>query len=299
MALDLFLLWRKNHRALHGAVLILLAFLAAFLLQHGYILLFSVTTCFLLGRILFNHSFTYWKWIVSSALLYATFWITLSWQQMYWITAPLPSALTPLPAAFVFAFCSQCSVLPYLIKKDAVHTAFDSCDWESKTESELLALEVRELYQKIKVLLREHPAESKVREELETFAEQTILLCYRMQQICTEIETSDDATLEQQISDLEQKVDATHDLPTRRQYERALASKRKQKEQRNGLRLQAERLRSQAINYVSTLENMRFAYANRHFSSATNGNTGIEFFLQMTQTHTDNIYETTEAYLKL
>ncbi|HEY4492425.1 MAG TPA: hypothetical protein VI958_10540, partial [Acidobacteriota bacterium] len=145
----------------------------------------------------------------------------------------------------------------------------------------------------------EHQTEAKVKEELEKFAEETIRLCYRMQQICKEIEACDPVILAQQMSELEKKVEATEDPPARRQYEQALASKRKQQEQRDAMKTQAERLRSQAMNYVSTLENMRFAYANRHFSSATYGSAGIDFFLQMTQTHADNVYETTQGYLKL
>ncbi len=54
---------------------------------------------------------------------------------------------------------------------------------------------------------------------------------------------------------------------------------------------QAERARAQILNYVSTLENMRFAYAHRGFSSSGDSPENIEFFMNPAKLRAENTYE--------
>jgi hypothetical protein len=297
-ALDLFLLWRKNHSALRGAILVAAALFCGFLFSNGYVLLFSLCLSIIIGKFLVEESFRWWKWIVSSALLYATMGITSTWYQLsagvYW----LPPALSPLLPGAVFAFCFYFSFVVYLLRKDPVEEAFDHYTWEQRSESLQIASQTRDLYQKIKTQLQTPDAEPRVKEELENFAEQTIHLCHRLLEISREVDASDPAAIEEQLQQLQKKAQDVSDPMARKHYEHASASKRRQKEQLDALRMQAERIRSQSIHYVIALENMRFAYTNRQFTNSSVP-AGIDYFLQMTQTRTDNIYETSEAYARL
>jgi hypothetical protein len=117
-------------------------------------------------------------------------------------------------------------------------------------------------------------------------------------EISREVDASDPAAIEEQLQQLQKKAQDVSDPMARKHYEHASASKRRQKEQLDALRMQAERIRSQSIHYVIALENMRFAYTNRQFTNSSVP-AGIDYFLQMTQTRTDNIYETSEAYARL
>jgi hypothetical protein len=183
--------------------------------------------------------------------------------------------------------------------KDAVLSAHESYVWRDRSEPALISLQAKNLYESVKTELRKQRYDERVLEEIEEFSEKMIHLCHQLQEINDALTQADTEKLADEITALEQKATSCKDPTSRKNYEKALANRRKQKQQFEALETQVERIRAQVVNYISALENVRFAYAHRHFSSAEQRTDGIEFVLQMAKNQAENVYETSEAYEKL
>ena len=162
-----------------------------------------------------------------------------------------------------------------------------------------MASQARDYYRQVKQQVEERSADSKIKEELREFTEKTIHLCHDFQEITRELSRTSELDVVEQAKQLEQRLRSVTDLVARRQYEQALANKKKQLERYQGLHSHAERFRAQVLNYISALENMRFAYTNRKFNSAGDTAEGIEFLMHITDNQADNVYDTSEAYQRL
>jgi hypothetical protein len=194
----------------------------------------------------------------------------------------------------IFGFCAGFSFLPYLLRKDRVEEAVESTHWNARSESETLTKQVEELYRIIRVQLEDEP---RMQEELEDLCEKIVHICRQYQDLTIELSKTKLEDLHAQICTLKERVSATADATAKHQYEQTLINKEKQCRQYESLQTKAERLRAQLLHYVSGLENMRFAYANREFRSAGEGKETIEFFMNMARAET--AYDASEAYQNL
>jgi hypothetical protein len=216
------------------------------------------------------------------------------WQQMNFLHAYIPAIALPAVHGLIFSFCAGVSFLPFAMRKDRAQEAFDCSAWTPRSETEALARQTLDLYHIVRAQLED---EAKLQDDLEDFCEKTILLCRRLRDLTGELSKTDLDELDNQMGALKAKVESVTDAVARKQYEQALANKEKQKKQFESLHNKAERLRAQILHYLSGLENMRFAYANREFRTAGDNKESIEFFLNLTRA--DNAYDASEAYQQL
>lgn len=298
IALDIYLLHRSLTNPLQAIGAIAGAYALGFVLLPHYHFPFAACFALLIGQFLYRESFRIWKWLAASALFYFSFYIAAVWQQIP-LDVPIPVQLLPGLHGMLFGFCVLFSFLAYSLRKDKVQEAVEGYSWKGPSESTTMAEQTREIYGAIQQQVRKREGSSKIKNELEEFSEKLIHICHRLQKISDELRKTNLETLNRQIEELEEKISSTEDIVARQQYQHTLGNKKKQKEQYENLRLQAERLRAQVIHYISALENMRFAYTNQEFSDATAGCESIEFFLHMAETRAENVYQTSEAYQKL
>jgi hypothetical protein len=299
IAVALFFVQRKDVPILQGFIFVIVITLLAQLFVPRYYLLFSLAFSAACGKFIFRTSARLWKWAACAALSYAAIHTASAWQQMNPFYTVFPSMLLPLLHAAIFAFCLLCSFLPYYLIKDSVLSAFDSYLWQDRAEPARVALQAKKLYESVITELRKQCFEERVLDEIEEFSEKMIHHCHQMQEINAALSQVDLQQLSEEIGLLEAKIAACSDLSSKRNYEKALTNRKKQRSQYEALEVQAERIRSQVLNYISALENVRFAYAHRHFSSTDQGTDGIDFLLQMAKNQAENVYETSEAYQKL
>lgn len=298
-ALSLFSIQRKDVPILRGALFVVGAALLARFLIPQYVFLYSVGFSLLAGKLIFPASIRFWKWASCALFFYASVQITSAWQQMDPFPALIPFELSPMLHAGIFSFCIACSLLPYYLIKDSVLSTYESYPWLERSEPARIALQAKDLYEAVKTELRKQRFDERVIEEVEEFSEKMIHLCHQLQEINDALSHIDTEQLAGEIAELERKVETCPDPASKKNYQKALANRRKQKEQYGALETQAERIHAQVLNYISALENVRFAYTHRHFSSAEQGTEGIEFLLQMAKNQAENVYETSEAYQKL
>lgn len=298
IALDIYLLQRSLSNPLQAVLAIAGAYAVGFILLPHYRFPFAASFALLIGRLLYRESFRVWKWLAASILIYCSFYITAVWQQISF-DIPIPLQFMPGLHGMLFGFCVLFSFLAYSLRKDKVQEAMEGYSWAGPSESTAMAEQTTEIYGAIQKQVRKREGSSKIKNELEEFTEKLIHMCHRLQKISNELRKTNPETLNKQIEEQEEKIKSTEDSIARQQYQHTLGNKKKQKEQYENLRLQAERQRAQVIHYISALENMRFAYTNQEFSEATAGSESIEFFLHMAETRAENVYQTSEAYQKL
>ncbi|MCI0414249.1 hypothetical protein L0222_15830 [bacterium] len=279
-AVSIWVLWQKNKAPLNGLILPGIA-VAAFLLFPDYLIPFSLLFTFAIGKVVFAENFRIWKWLLSSGLLLITFPIVGNWQNIPEVRNVLPYPYYHLIHAAVHAFCIQFSLLPFQLRKDSVLEAFDHYTWKTSSDAYKLASETVALYSKIQSMIRTKESNPKIEQDLEDYTERVLHQSYRLQEISGELSKVQIAALEQQISFLKEKLQTLEDITARIQYEQALHNKEKQMEQYEKLQMQYERLLAQIINYNSSLENVRFAYANQDLQKASGSNENIEMFMDL------------------
>jgi hypothetical protein len=300
LALDLYIVLRPIKSGLARPALLLPgSYLLAYVLIPQYRILHAVLFSLLVGKIIFEENFRIWKWLASSGLFYLTIRTVAEWQYIPLTILPLPHLTLPAVHGMIFGFCALCSFVLYLLRKDRVTEAAESYEWKIPSETANMAKQARELYSALRQQLKKRDGSTKIAEELEEFTEKLIHMSDRLQKILAELHKFKADAIAAEIADYEKRIADVSDPILRRQYEQTLINKRKQNEQYDNLRLQGERLRAQILHSISALENMRFAYANEEFNSANAGADGIEFFLHLAETRTENVYQTTEAYQKL
>ena len=277
---SIWVLWQKDKALLNGLLLPGIA-LAAFFLVPQYVIPFSLLFTFAVGKVVFAENFRIWKWLASSGLLLLTFPIVANWQNIAEIRGILPFPYYYLIHAAVHAFCIQFSLLPFQLRKDSVLEAFDHYAWKTSAEAYKLASETVALYSKIRSMIRTKETNPKIEQDLEDYTEKVLHQSYRLQEISSELSKVQISALEQQISFLKEKVKTLEDITAKIQYEQALHNKEKQIEQYEKLQMQYERLLAQIINYNSSLENVRFAYANQDLQRSSGGNENIEMFMDL------------------
>ncbi len=295
LALDLLLLYQQPRKLLKAVALVPCAYALSFFLVRDYAVLFAVIFTAAVGKFLFAHSFTVWKWAVSAAVFTITVWMVSVWQQLPIPALIAPWQLAPLIHGLIFGFGCLCSVSIYQMRKDAVVSAFESYRWQEDSEGARMARSTVRLYQEV----RPHLGEQKRAGELEEFGEKMIHLCWQLAQITAELKQSDQAKLEEEVLELERKVQTVADNRASRQYAQALENKRRAVEQIQALQVESERLRGQITNTLTALENIRFAYNHQQWDSAGRGSETLEFLLQMAKSYADNVYQTGQAYSNL
>ena len=279
-AVSIWVLWQKNKALLNGLILPAIA-VAAFLLIPQYVIPFSLVFTFAIGKVVFAENFRIWKWLISSGLLLITFPIVANWQNIPEVRSLLPFPYYHLIHAAVHAFCIQFSLLPFQLRKDSVLEAFDHYAWKTSADAYKLASETVALYGKIQSMIRTKETSPKIEQDLEDYTERVLHQAYRLQEISGELSKVQISSLEQQISFLKEKLKILEDITAKIQYEQALHNKEKQMEQYEKLQMQYERLLAQIINYNSSLENVRFAYANQDLQKAPGSNENIEMFMDL------------------
>lgn len=300
LALDLYIALRPVKSGfVRPALLLPGSFLLAYVLIPQYRILHAVLFSLLVGKIVFEENFRAWKWLASAGLFYFAIRTVAEWQYVPLAILPLPQLTLPAVHGMIFGFCALCSFVVYLLRKDRVTEAVESYDWKVPSETANMAKQAGELYSALRQQLKKREGSSKIAEELEEFTEKLIHMCDRLQKMSAELQNFKAVTIANEIADYEKRISNVSDPILRRQYEQTLTNKRKQNEQYENLRLQGERLRAQILHSISALENMRFAYANEEFRTAAAASDGIEFFLHLAETRTENVYQTSEAYQKL
>jgi hypothetical protein len=243
------------------------------------------------GLVLFPNSFRVWKWFVVSVMFFISLWGVSVWQQMLVFNDVLPPWLIPAIPGSLLGFSLCCTFFVYRLKKDAVREAYDHYKWNSGSEAHSLAMQVLQTYEQIHGVERE--------DEVRDFCEKTIHLCHQLQEILVEAGNTDTVRLEEQIHEIEQRITDTKDAIAKRQYEQTLANKKKQKEHHDHLLIQCERIHAQILNYLSSLENIRLAYANSHFKSNGENRDVVQLFLNLVKMQAEAAAENAEAYEKL
>jgi hypothetical protein len=179
------------------------------------------------------------------------------------------------------AFCVQFALLPLQLRKDSVLEAYGHYDWKNYGEANKLATETVALYTKIRTMMRTSETNEKIQTDLEDYTERILHQCFRLQEITAELSNVPLSSMEQQIDFLKEKLRSAQDVTTKMQYEQALNNKERQLEQYDDLKMQRERLLSQILNYNSSLENVRFAYANQSWQRSSASNENIEMFMDL------------------
>ena len=294
LATMLYLAHRDGTPVWKASVLPVLAYGLAYTLHPGYAPLFAASFTFACGWLLFRTTFRIWKWAASAMLFLLSLVIVAVWERAGIVQAVIPAFWTPLAHGLIFSFCAGFSFLPYLLQKDRVQEAADSYSWNPRSESEALAQQTVDLYTAIRKQLEDEP---KLQEEVESLCEKVVHLCRRLQSLSAELGKTKLDDLRSQADSLKAKMQSVDDPPAKHQYEQAFANKEKQQKQYEALQNKAERLRAQILHYLTGLENMRFAYANREFQTAGDSKETVAFFMNLARA--DNIYDATEAYRDL
>jgi hypothetical protein len=284
-------LWHTGNFILNGLLVPLIASAAWVLLPH-HMLLFCLLTSFVFGKLLFADQFRLWKWLTVAALLTVTFPILFSWEDITRAQTLVPYPWTIVIQSAVLAFCVTFALLPYQIRKDSVHEAFDLYAWKTSTDAFRLCVETVDLYDKIKQLMKAHEQNAKIREDLEDYTERVIHQCFQLQQIHAEISSISIASLEKQIVTLKEKLESVDDTSAKQQYEQALANKQKQVEQFEGLRRSQDRLHSQVLNYNSSLENIRLAYSHQDLMQSSAATENVEMFMDAIKARAEGFHAT-------
>lgn len=294
LATVLYLAHRAGTPLWKACVLPPLAYGLAYTLHPHYAPLFAALFTFSCGWMLFRTGFRIWKWAASAVLFMLSLVIVAVWERTGFVQMLIPAFWTPLVYGLMFSFCAGFSFLPYLLQKDRVLEAADSHSWNPRSEPEALVRQTVDLYGVIRKQLEDEP---KLQGELEGLCERIIHHCRQLQSISAELGKTKFDDLQSQADALKAKAQSVDDPLAKRQYEQAFANKEKQQKQYESLQSKAERLRAQILQYLTGLENMRFAYANREFRTAGDSKETIEFFMNLARA--DNVYETTEAYQDL
>ena len=294
LALVLYLNRRSETPLWKICALMPLSYGLAYWLHPHYVPLFAALFTLACGSLLFKNEFRLWKWGASAALFFLSMMIVAVWQRMDFVITAIPAFWSPLVFGVMFGFCAGFSFLPYLLRKDKVQEATDSYAWEPRGEPEAMVKETRVLYTAVRKQL---DGEAKLQEELENLCERMIHLSRQLQSVSAELAGTKFEDLEAQAGSLRARAETTNDPLAKRQYEQALANKQKQQKQYQSLQCKAERLRAQILHYLSGLENMKFAYANREFRTEGDTKESIEFFMNLARA--ENVYDTTEAYQDL
>lgn len=284
------LAWPAPRAAVRGACAAMLSYLLARYF-FAYPWLFCPGFTLLIGFLLFPESFRVWKWIGASVMFFISLWAVSIWQQMLFFNAVLPLWLLPAVPGSLLGFSLFCTFLIYKLEKDPVREAYDHYKWNAGGEGQLLATQVLEAYAQIR--------EDSQQGELRDLSEKTIHLCHQLQEIFAEVKRMDPDRLEEQIKEMEERVISAKDPVAKRQYEQAMANKTKQKEHYETLRTQFERIHGQIVNYLSALENIRLAYANRNFKSNGENREVVELFLNVAKMQAETAAENAEVYEKL
>lgn len=280
LALAVWILWQKERTVVNG-LMMTAAGTASFLLIPDYTLFYFPAFALVAGMIVFAENFRIWKWVASSTLLICAIPIVGSWQQIPELRTLVPLPVNHLIHAALLAFCVQFAMLPLQVRKDSVIEAFGNYSWKNSWHAHHLATEMVGLYTKIKTLIRSKETNVRIQEDLEDYTERALHQCYRLQEISAELSNHSLASLEQQIIFLNEKLSEVEDFATRMQYEQALHNKKKQVEQYEKLQLHQEHLLSRIINYNSSLENVRFAYANQDWQRNTGASDNVEMFMDL------------------
>lgn len=297
-ALDLALLWNRK-KTWAVALISAIAYALAYFLLPAYVLLFVALFTLAAGRVIFSTTFKIWKCVAATAILYPSLYMVLLWEQSSFLTASLPSLAVPLLHGTLFAFLLHCSFVVFALKQNRVAVAMQETVWEKGGEAAKMALHARDLYDKLRGCLPDGNEKARAAEELQGFTEKVIRLCYNLQELSRQNAQNDPIHLEREIGDLEKKIEETQDTVAGQQYRKALFNKEKQKEQHQRMVVQEERCRAQALNYVSALENLRFAYSHHRMNSAESGKETIDFFLHIAEVQAENQYQSSEAYQHL
>jgi hypothetical protein len=284
------LAWPAPRAAVRGAVAAMLSYLLA-LYFFSYPWLFYPGYALLIGFLLFPESFRVWKWLAVSAMFFVSLWAASVWQQMLFFNAILPQWLIPAVPGCLLSFSLFCTFVIYRLEKDPIREAFDHYEWTPNGEARNLATQVLEAYDQIREESRQG--------ELRDLSEKTIHLCHQLQEIFAEVKRTDMDHLEKQIQDMEDRAISAKDPVAKRQYEQALGNKTRQKEHYEALRTQFERIHGQIVNYLSALENIRLAYANRNFKSSGENRDVVELFLNVAKMQAETAAENAEVYEKL
>ena len=280
LAVIAWLLWQKERTLQNGLILPGL-FLGSFFLIPDYRPLYVAAFTFVIGKVVFAENFRLWKWLTATGLFFLAAPITGAWQQITPIHVLLPAPFSHLVHAAVFAFCVQFSLIPFQLHKDSVIEAFGSYQWKTSWHAHHLASEMVALYTKIKSLLRGKETNRKIHQDLEDYTERALHQCFRLQEITLELSNVSKGSLEQQIVFLNEKLTDAKDFETRMQYEQALQNKKKQIEQYEKLEMRHEHLLSRIMNYNSSLENVRFAYANQDWQRSSAASENAEMFMDL------------------
>ena len=273
-------LWQKERSIRNGLVVALLS-VAAYQVVPNFLIAYTILFALSIGKVVFAENFRMWKAFASSVLLLLAVPIVSSWQGIPAIHSWIPDPVAQLIYAAVFAFCVQFSLLAYQLRKDSVIEAFSNYPWKTSSNAHHLASEMVALYTKIKTLIRKREKNPKILQDLEDYTERALHQCYRLQEISTELSTMSPGSIEQQIIFLNEKLNVTQDFATRMQYEQALVNKKKQREQYEKLQKHQEHLLSRILNYNSSLENVRFAYANQDWERSSSAADSTEMFMDL------------------
>ncbi len=287
IALDAHIIWQKKQNIV-TCLIVPAVYLSGLFLLPAYVLPFCVLFSLIIGKIVFAECFRLWKWPASSALVILSIPVVLTWQSIPEVNSLLPYPFSTLLHAAVFAFCLQFSLLPYQIRKDSVLEAFSHYSWGASTEALKLAEETTGLYTQVKQQMKERENNAKLRLDLEEYTERVIHQCFRLQQIGKELVATHVTSLDRQIEELKQRIEQTQDFNTRLQYEQTLSNKQKQKEQYEALQVRQDCLRAQILNFISSLENVRFAYANQDLKNSSVSE-NIEMFMDVVRARAEGI----------
>ncbi len=151
-----------------------------------------------------------------------------------------------------------------------------------------MAAQTVEIYAQLKTKLP--------KEQFQEFVEKIIHLSHQLQAVTADILRVNPELLEQQINEIREKQQSTGDAVAAKQYKQALQNKMRQKEHHAGLIVQSERIRGQILNYLSALENIRLAYANRDYKNGGENRDTVEFFMIMAKMQAENACDNAEAY---
>jgi|GEM_PF-3932280 len=289
-----FSLWQPRKTVLRALIIPTIGGVAWFLLP-AYPLFFCGIAALLLGKTVFSEQFRAWKWLAASALLWITFPILSSWENIPEIPRVVPYPFANLIFAGILAFCVQFSLLPYQMRKDSVVEAFEHYHWKSSLDAFRLAAETIELYQKITLMVKAHETNPRIAQDLEDYTERVIHQCFRLQQIFMELSNTNLLALEKQMAHLKEKLESVADVATKLQYEQALSNKQKQIEQFEMLRIQQERLLAKIVNYNSSLENIRLAYSHQDFQRSSSTTENIEMFMDIVKARAEGFHGFSEA----
>ena len=290
IAADVCIAWNRRQRLVRAAVACGLSFALA-MWTLAYLPLFSLGFALITGLIAFPESFRAWKWLIVSTLVFAAIFSTSVWQQIYFFGSAIPQQLLPILHASAFSFCLLIAFCVYLLEKDRVQQAYDHYQWKPGSEEAGIAAQTLAMYGQLKGRLP--------KEQLQEFVEKIIHLSHQLQEVSADTSRVDPESLERQIGEMQEKQQSMTDAVAAKQYKQALQNKIRQREHYAGLIVQSERIRAQILNYLSALENIRLAYANRDYKDGGENRDTVEFFMNMAKMQAESACDNAEAYERL